>query len=227
MNRMQGAASLAVWNMSRTRLAPTPTNIWMNSEPLIEKNGTPASPATARASSVLPVPGGPISSTPLGTRPPSRWNFFGFLQKLDDLLQVVLDAFQAGHVVERHRLAAMPSYRLAGLLLKPDRMPPPIIWICWRRSQIQKSTNRPIDSVVTAWRDHQRGVDLHGVVVLAPLGCQGLAQLRDCSFDPAGSCDHEVLLGPLRFERSPSGLVPGLALACITDGWHRRQMAGL
>jgi hypothetical protein len=29
------------------------------SEPEIVKNGTPASPATARASSVLPVPGGP------------------------------------------------------------------------------------------------------------------------------------------------------------------------
>ena len=28
-------------------------------EPLIEKNGTPASPATALASKVLPVPGGP------------------------------------------------------------------------------------------------------------------------------------------------------------------------
>ena len=36
MNRMQGLFSLAVLNMSRTRLAPTPTNIWMNSEPEIE-----------------------------------------------------------------------------------------------------------------------------------------------------------------------------------------------
>ena len=35
------------------------------------KNGTPASPAIALASSVLPVPGGPTSSTPLGMRPPS------------------------------------------------------------------------------------------------------------------------------------------------------------
>ena len=58
--------------MSRTRLAPTPTNIWMNSEPLIAKNGTLASPATACASSVLPVPGGPTSSTPLGTWRPER-----------------------------------------------------------------------------------------------------------------------------------------------------------
>ena len=70
-----GASCLAFWNMSRTREAPTPTNISTNSEPLIEKNGTPASPATARARSVLPVPGGPISSTPLGTLTPSFWNF--------------------------------------------------------------------------------------------------------------------------------------------------------
>ena len=36
MNKMHGLFSLAVLNMSRTRLAPTPTNIWMNSEPEIE-----------------------------------------------------------------------------------------------------------------------------------------------------------------------------------------------
>ncbi len=41
------------------------------------KNGTLASPAMARASSVLPVPGGPTSSTPLGILPPRRWNFCG------------------------------------------------------------------------------------------------------------------------------------------------------
>jgi len=31
----------------------------LNSEPAAWKNGTPASPATARANSVFPVPGGP------------------------------------------------------------------------------------------------------------------------------------------------------------------------
>ena len=41
------------------------------------KNGTLASPAMARASSVLPVPGGPTSSAPRGIRPPRRWNFCG------------------------------------------------------------------------------------------------------------------------------------------------------
>ena len=41
------------------------------------KKGTSASPATALASRVLPVPGEPDSSTPLGILPPSFWNCFG------------------------------------------------------------------------------------------------------------------------------------------------------
>ena len=41
-------------------------------EPEIQKNGTPACPTTALASSVLPVPGGPTGRTPLGMRAPSR-----------------------------------------------------------------------------------------------------------------------------------------------------------
>ena len=59
MKMMQGEFCLACSNRSRTREAPTPTNISTKSEPEMLKNGTPASPATARASSVLPVPGGP------------------------------------------------------------------------------------------------------------------------------------------------------------------------
>ena len=81
MKMMQGARSLACSKRSRTRLAPTPTNISTNSEPLIEKNGTPDSPATARASSVLPVPGAPTRSTPLGTCAPIARYFSGSLRK--------------------------------------------------------------------------------------------------------------------------------------------------
>ena len=61
----------------RTRLAPTPTNISTKSDPEILKNGTPASPATALASKVLPVPGGPSKRTPAGIRAPSFVNRFG------------------------------------------------------------------------------------------------------------------------------------------------------
>ena len=80
MNTMQGAFFFPCSKRSRTRDAPTPTNISTKSDPLIEKNGTLASPATARASSVLPVPGEPISRTPFGMRPPSFWNFCGSLR---------------------------------------------------------------------------------------------------------------------------------------------------
>ena len=72
MKMMQGAEARACSNRSRTRAAPTPTNISTNSEPVMLKNGTPASPAIARANKVLPVPGGPTSSTPLGMCAPSR-----------------------------------------------------------------------------------------------------------------------------------------------------------
>ena len=71
MKIMQGECFLALSNMSRTRDAPTPTNISTKSEPEIEKNGTLASPAIARANNVLPVPGGPTNKTPWGIRPPS------------------------------------------------------------------------------------------------------------------------------------------------------------
>ena len=74
---IDGAFFLAFSNKSRTRLAPTPTNISTKSDPEIEKNGTPASPATALASKVLPVPGGPSSKTPDGIRAPKAKNFRG------------------------------------------------------------------------------------------------------------------------------------------------------
>ncbi len=54
--RPDACQKLTFLNRSRTREAPTPTNISTNSEPEMEKNGVPASPAIAFASSVLPVP---------------------------------------------------------------------------------------------------------------------------------------------------------------------------
>ena len=70
MNTMQGAFSRASLNRSRTLDAPMPTNSSTNSGPEMDRKGTPASPATARAISVLPVPGGPMSRAPRGIRAP-------------------------------------------------------------------------------------------------------------------------------------------------------------
>ena len=68
---IQGALFLACSNISLTLLAPTPTNISTKSDPDIEKNGTPASPAIALARRVLPVPGDPTNNAPFGILAPS------------------------------------------------------------------------------------------------------------------------------------------------------------
>ena len=73
MKMIAGARLRASLNRSRTRAAPTPTNVSTKLEPVTEKNGTVASPATALARSVLPVPGGPIISMPRGAIAPARW----------------------------------------------------------------------------------------------------------------------------------------------------------
>ena len=70
MKTIHGAFSLACLNKSLTLAAPIPTNISTNSDPEMEKNGTLASPATAFAKRVLPVPGGPTSKAPFGRLAP-------------------------------------------------------------------------------------------------------------------------------------------------------------
>ena len=78
---MQGDFAAAWENRSRTRAAPTPTNISTNSEPEMLKKGTPASPATALARSVLPVPGAPTRRMPRGIRPPRSSKRCGVFRK--------------------------------------------------------------------------------------------------------------------------------------------------
>jgi hypothetical protein len=81
INTIHGAFFLAYSKRSLTRDAPTPTYISINSEAEILKKGTPASPATAFASKVLPVPGGPLSKTPLGILAPSYVYLEGSFKK--------------------------------------------------------------------------------------------------------------------------------------------------
>mmetsp|Transcript_15960 Transcript_15960/g.48738 ORF Transcript_15960/g.48738 Transcript_15960/m.48738 type:complete len:276 (+) Transcript_15960:612-1439(+) len=62
--------SLASSKASRTILAPSPMNICTSCGPLSLRKTASVWFAQARASSVLPVPGGPCSRTPLGGRTP-------------------------------------------------------------------------------------------------------------------------------------------------------------
>src|SRR5881396_1772911 len=103
MKMMQGAFFLPCSKRSRTREAPTPTNISTKSDPEMEKKGTLASPAMARASKVLPVPGGPTSSTPLDAAA-ELLKFLGLPQKLNNLVQFFLGLVHTGNVFEGYLL---------------------------------------------------------------------------------------------------------------------------
>ena len=141
MKMMQGEFCFACSNRSRTRLAPTPTNISTKSDPEIEKNGTPASPATARASRVLPVPGGPYSSTPLGIRAPSAWNRFGFSR--NSLISWSSCTASSTPATSRKVIfGASTDIRLARDLPKLiTREPPPCIWFIRKIQKPKKRRN--------------------------------------------------------------------------------------
>ncbi len=141
MKTMHGAACFACSNRSRTREAPTPTNISTKSEPEIEKNGTPASPATARASSVLPVPGGPYSSTPFGIRAPSAWNFFGFSR--NSLISWSSSTASSTPATSLNPiLGESGAIRLARLLPKLITFdPPPCTWFIRKIQKPNRRTN--------------------------------------------------------------------------------------
>src|SRR5690606_29630666 len=129
---------------SRTLAAPTPTNISTNSEPLIEKKGTPASPATARASSVLPVPGGPTRRMPLGRRAPSRPYSSGDFRNPTISWSSAL-ASSTPATSSKPTLTSVSTYTLA-LLLPTDSSPPPTPPRCCIRRIIQYQ--KPMSSAI-------------------------------------------------------------------------------
>ena len=131
MKMMQGADFLPCSNMSRTREAPTPTNISTKSEPLIEKNGTSASPAIARANKVLPVPGGPTRRTPLGMRPPSFWNFFG--SRKNSTSSCTSSFASSTPATSRNVILFLSRASIRAFDFPKLRAPFPAMRICWRK----------------------------------------------------------------------------------------------
>mmetsp|Transcript_31080 Transcript_31080/g.100384 ORF Transcript_31080/g.100384 Transcript_31080/m.100384 type:complete len:207 (+) Transcript_31080:537-1157(+) len=71
MKMMDGACSRAITKSSRTMREPSPMYFWTSSDPDTRMKVQSVWCATARASRVLPVPGGPYMSTPLGCAIPS------------------------------------------------------------------------------------------------------------------------------------------------------------
>ena len=124
MKMIHGAICCACLNRSRTREAPTPTYISTKAEPLSEKNGTFASPATAFASNVLPVPGGPTNSAPFGSFAPTLVYFPGLCRKSTTSCR---DSFASSCPATSLNVTPVcfSTYILA-LLLPIPIMPPPL-----------------------------------------------------------------------------------------------------
>src|SRR5262245_9837699 len=101
MKMMQGAFFLPCSKRSRTREAPTPTNISTKSEPEIVKNGTFASPATARAER-FPRAGRADEQDALGDLAAELLELLRILEELDDFLKLDLGFFDARDILERH-----------------------------------------------------------------------------------------------------------------------------
>ena len=121
-------------NMSRTRLAPTPTNISTKSEPEMVKNGTLASPATARASQGLTGTRRADQQHALGDLAAQALELLRVLQELDDFLKLLLRLVDAGDVIECHpadllgqqarpRFAEAHGLAAAGLHLAHEEYP--------------------------------------------------------------------------------------------------------
>jgi hypothetical protein len=105
----------------------------------MEKKGTLASPAMARASSVLPVPGGPTSRTPLGMRPPSFWNFWGSRRNSMISCNSSLASSTPATSLNVTFFCWVESKR-ARLLPKESALLPPLC--IWRMKKIQRPSSR-------------------------------------------------------------------------------------
>src|SRR5215831_14875415 len=136
MKMIEGARLRASANRSRTRDAPTPTNSSTNADPVTDRNGTCASPATARAMSVLPVPGGPTMSTPRGPCAPAAAYRIGSRRKsTTSLISCLTPSYPA---TSENRVVG----RSASMTLARDRPNPPMPDSC-RCAARPVHTNRP------------------------------------------------------------------------------------
>mmetsp|Transcript_27205 Transcript_27205/g.59430 ORF Transcript_27205/g.59430 Transcript_27205/m.59430 type:complete len:237 (-) Transcript_27205:800-1510(-) len=129
MKMMEGLWARAWANRSLTRAGPTPTNISMKSEPLMERKGTLASPAVALASRVLPVPGGPTSRAPLGILAPrSRYLLGCFRKSTNSMISILASSQPATSLNVIFSFAALSRVlTLARTMPKKPPGPPPLL----------------------------------------------------------------------------------------------------
>ena len=100
MKMMQGEFCLACSKRSRTREAPTPTNISTKSEPEIEKNGHARLAGHGAGEQRLAGARRAVEQDALGNARAERLELLGVLQELLDLVELLDRLVDARHVAE-------------------------------------------------------------------------------------------------------------------------------
>mmetsp|Transcript_42827 Transcript_42827/g.102084 ORF Transcript_42827/g.102084 Transcript_42827/m.102084 type:complete len:207 (-) Transcript_42827:345-965(-) len=123
MKMMVGACSRAMTKSSRTILLPSPMYFCTSSPPETRMKQQLVWCATARASSVLPVPGGPTSSAPLGIFAPSSEYREVFFKKSTTSTSSCLAPSQPATSANLHLVS--PSLMMRALDLPSSKGLPP------------------------------------------------------------------------------------------------------
>ena len=197
----------------------------------MEKNGTPASPATARASRVLPVPGAPMRRTPLGMRAPIWMNFFGFLRKSTISASSVFASF-APATSAKVTFCAPSSGWMSRAIERPKEkacMPPPRNWR--ERYQMTPRSRSAGTSIGTSVRNQKRAPPSSATVIFTAFSLsEGILYLESVSVSElsvslrenfsvfsAPSCAGTYVAVTLSPLTSSEAMLPAVMSAAICD----------
>ena len=130
------------------------------------KNGTPASPATALANKVLPVPGGPANKTPFGMVAPILVNLPGSFK---NSTTSVNSCFASSAPATSLNLTfTLPSPIILARLLPKFITRPPPPWVCCIMKK--NTTTRMIIGIAEPNKlTHQEGCSGGAAVISTPL----------------------------------------------------------
>ncbi len=209
----------------------------------MRKNGTPASPATARAISVLPVPGGPTRSTPRGIRAPSELNFSGYFRNSTTSWSSVF-ASSTPATSANVTTVLLPRNMRARLLPKRERLVVRALGLPHHEEEEaadqqdgQQRPDQEVDPLPGVRRGHRREHDLVGVLAAGLRRVQRVLE-RALDADPRHDGrvlgrgvargrhgEGQVLLGDLRDGPGPNvGEVRGIGLRRAAGGRHEERV---
>ena len=209
-----GALFLPCSKRSRTRDAPTPTNISTKSEPEIEKNGTSASPATALREQGLAGSRRAHEQHALGNLAAEPLELLRVLEEIDDLLELFLGLGNTGDILEgdllllgREQLglglAEGHGLGAAGLHL-PEKDKPETDQDQQRRPRQQRGQHSTVGGFLDLDDHVVLAQILDEIVIAGVVGEVVVARLRSVLFSRCSGLDVDLLaldqdlLGPCR-----------------------------